>query len=122
MRSGADRRPGAIPDDEVDGGGVVRAVAGGADVRGGADTDGDGRADTLVTADGGDLLVLADLDADGLADRVLQIGPDGSVHASVAPGDGHPAAPVLDGPVAGSAPATPGPWSVLLGRLFGFDP
>ena len=75
------------------------------DVRAGADTDGDGRADTLLTDDGDDLLVLTDLDADGLADRVLRIGPDGSV-------DRYPEADDLrDDPGFG-----------FLGRLLGPDP
>jgi hypothetical protein len=61
-------RPAAVPDDAT-----------GADVRPGVDTDGDGRADTLLTAEGLDLLVHTDLDGDGLADHVLHIGPDASV-------------------------------------------
>ena len=72
-----DRRPAAVPDD-----GPVAT-----DVRSGADTDGDGRADTLLAVDGADLLVHTDLDGDGLADRVLRIGPDAAVH-TVDPPDG----------------------------------
>jgi hypothetical protein len=41
------------------------------------DTDGDGRADTVVTGDGFDLVLLTDVDGDTFADRVLRIGPDG---------------------------------------------
>jgi hypothetical protein len=92
------RRPGAVPD-----------------VAGGADTDGDGVPDTVLTteltADGGDLLVQTDLDLDGFVDRVLRIGVDGAVHAEPPP--------ELDGPVVGSAPAE---WPGLLGRIFGTDP
>lgn len=74
------RRPGAVPDhDGTDPGAVDLAAA---DVRWGADTDGDDRPDTVLAADGTDLLVQTDLDGDGLADRVLRIGPDGAVHAS----------------------------------------
>ena len=125
MRDGADRRPGAVVDDE-DGRSAFDDTR--ADVRGGDDTDGDGHPDTLLAPDGPDLLVLTDLDGDGLADRVLRIGPDGSVHA------GHPGLAHLDvwhGEVqqidaaydtpdagTGSAPAHT-PWSALLGHLFG---
>jgi len=87
------RRPGAVPDEVV----------------GGADTDGDGVPDTVLTADGADLLVQTDLDADGLVDRVLRIGLDGVVHSE-------PVEP--DDQVLGSATAT---WPGLLGRLFGPD-
>ena len=87
MRDGAYRRhvPRRVPDEDraaPDGAGFGRAAVDGvpADLRGGADTDGDGHPDTLLTADGPDLLVLSDLDGDGLADRVLRIGPDGAVH------------------------------------------
>jgi hypothetical protein len=83
----AGRRPGAVPDDDVTDPAVDLAVA---DVRRGADTDGDGRPDTVLAADGMDLLVQTDLDGDGLADRVLRIGPDGAVHAS------HPGLPAPD--------------------------
>ena len=111
MRDGADRRPDAVPDDEM----ALPEAAGdgtGADVRGGTDTDGDRHPDTLLTADGADLLVLTDLDGDGLADRVLRIGPDGGVQADVgyAPSD-----------TTGSAPAHT-TWAVLLGHLFGPGP
>jgi len=85
------RRPGAVPDELI----------------GGADTDGDGVPDTVLTADGADLLVQTDLDTDGLVDRVLRIGPDGVVR------------PEPDDPVVGSAPAE---WPGLLGQLFGSDP
>ena len=109
MRDGADRRPGAVPDDELH-----EAAGDGtaADVRGGADTDGDRHPDTLLTADGGDLLVLTDLDGDGLADRVLRIGPDGGVQADVG---------VDPADATGSAPAH-APWTVLFGHLFGPGP
>jgi hypothetical protein len=76
-----DRRPGAVPDD-----GPAAA-----DVGSGTDTDGDGRADTLLAVDGADLLVQTDLDGDGLADRVLRIGPDGAVHTVDPPDGGGPA-------------------------------
>jgi hypothetical protein len=85
------RRPGAVPD-----------------LVGGADTDGDGVPDTVLSADGTDLLVRTDLDLDGFVDRVLRIGVDGVVHAE----------PPTE-PVVGSAPAE---WPGLLGRLFGDDP
>lgn len=127
MSLDAARRPGAVPDeaaDEVtDGVGPDRP-----DVRWGTDTDDDGRPDTVLTADGADLLVLTDLDDDGFADRMLRIGADGSVHATAAPsGDSWQAVPAVEahqggGPVTGSAAAVPGPWSALLGRLFGIDP
>ena len=115
MRDGAARRPGAVPDEGPDDAGLG---VDGMDVRGGADTDADGRPDTLLTTEGADLLVLTDLDGDGLADRVLRIGSDGSVHAAYADHPWH----VADGPVAGHAPAAHRPWGVLLGRLFGLDP
>ena len=117
MRDGARRRPGAVADDVAgpDGSADGRLAA---DVGRGADTDGDGRPDTLLAPDGVDLLVLSDLDGDGLADRVLRIGPDAAVHtggvglqAGVGPPD------PLDR-VPGSAPAH-GLWVELLGRLFG---
>ena len=69
--AGSVRRPGSVPDD----------------IAGGADTDGDGVPDTVLTADGVDLLVQTDLDADGLVDRVLRIGPDGAVRAEPSPGE-----------------------------------
>jgi hypothetical protein len=100
MGLAAVRRPGAVPD-----------TVGGADIEktvvGGADTDGDGVPDTVLTADGADLLVQTDLDTDGLVDRVLRIGLDGVVCREP------------DDPVVGSAPAA---WPGLLGRLFGPDP
>jgi hypothetical protein len=114
MRDGAERRPGAVPDEAHDAHLDLHA----ADVTWGTDTDADGRPDTLLTTDGVDLLVLTDLDGDGLADRVLRIGPDGSVHAAYAAHPWH----VADEPVAGHAPAAPRPWGALLGRLFGLDP
>ena len=142
MRDGAYRHPAAVPDEDraaPDGAGFGRAAVDGvpADLRGGADTDGDGHPDTLLTADGPDLLVLSDLDGDGLADRVLRIGPDGAVHGVAAHGDaghgdaghgdaGH-GAPAGLGHVdaghdrdtgTGSAPAHLS-WGALLGYLFG---
>jgi hypothetical protein len=61
------------------------------DVGHGADTDADGRPDTIVLGDGVDLVLLTDLDGDGYADRVLRIGPDGVArevgHRPVAPRD-----------------------------------
>ena len=87
----------------------------GPDVRGGTDTDGDGRADTLLTDDGDDLLVLSDLDGDGLADRVLRVGPDGSVHGD-AEADETP-----DDTGTGSATAH-SLWAGFLGRLLGPEP
>ena len=93
---GSVRRPGAVPDD----------------IAGGADTDGDGMPDTVLTADGVDLLVQTDLDVDGLVDRVLRIGPDGAVRAelpSVEEGD----------PIVGSVRVG---WTGLLDGLFGPDP
>jgi hypothetical protein len=62
------RRPGAVS---------------GIDVTGGLDTDGDGRADTVVTSDGADLVLHTDLDGDDLADRMVHIGPDGTVWEEV---------------------------------------
>ena len=125
MRDGADRRPGAVPDGE-DGGPVFDRTR--FDTGGGADTDGDGHPDTLLTPDGVDLLVLTDLDGDGLADRVLRIGPDGAVHAGTGHGEvGHAAtgyedvSPVLPHPGSGSAPARTS-WGALFDRLLGSDP
>jgi hypothetical protein len=127
MRDGTDRRPEAVPDDEAASDGTALDETA-ADVRGGADTDGDRHPDTLLTTDGADLLVLTDLDGDGLADRVLRIGPDGSVHPTAGHlTAGHPiVTPTdveLDGPASGtgSAPAH-GPWSALLSHLLGPDP
>jgi hypothetical protein len=114
MKDGAERRPGAVPDEAHD----VSLDLHGADVTWGTDTDADGRPDTLLTTEGADLLVLTDLDGDGLADRVLRIGSDGSVRAAYADHPWH----VADGPVAGHAPAAHRPWGALLGRLFGLDP
>jgi hypothetical protein len=119
MRDGAERRPGAVPDEGPDDAGLG---VDGMDVRGGADTDGDGRPDTLLTTHGADLFVLTDLDGDGLADRVLRIGPDGVVHAAYHDHPGHPGTVAADEPVAGHAPAAPGPWGALLGRLLGLGP
>jgi hypothetical protein len=122
MRDGADRRPEAVPDDEAAFDGTALEAA---DIRGGADTDGDRHPDTLLTSDGADLLVLTDLDGDGLADRVLRIGPDGSVHVdataegvdATAEGAEHDTPDVGSG----SAPAHTS-WSALLGHLLGSDP
>jgi hypothetical protein len=97
-----DRHPGAVPDD------VLADVPGDpVDVGRGVDTDGDGRADTVLWTDDADLLVASDLDADGLADRVLRIGPNGSVD----PGG----APDPDASVPGRAPAAYEPWAELFG-------
>ncbi|WP_232661319.1 DUF6802 family protein [Pseudonocardia sp. TRM90224] len=69
-------------------------------VTSGFDTDGDGRADTVVHGEQTDLVVHTDLDGDGWADQVLRIGADGVVrnvpHVS-------PAQPVWDGADAGFA-------------------
>lgn len=117
MRGGADRRPGAVVDEDV-GAGVLAA---GADLHGGVDTDGDGLPDTLVGTDGPDLLVATDLDGDALADRVLRIGPDGAVH------DGHPAADPAACPAGDPAAGTGGPvpvpgrWAALLTAILGAD-
>ncbi len=117
MRDEGQRRPGAVPDEAADGAGRDEGAV---DVRRGADTDGDGRPDTLLTADGVDLLVLSDLDGDGLADRVLRVGPDAAVHAGDVP---HPQLAHLDvahghpvGHPGAVAPAR-GLWEVLLGSL-----
>lgn len=64
------RDPGSVPD---------APDVPGIDVSGGADSDGDGRPDTLLSPHGDDLLVHTDLDGDGLADRTLRIGPHGDV-------------------------------------------
>jgi hypothetical protein len=93
---GSVRRPGSVPDD----------------IAGGADTDGDGVPDTVLTADGVDLLVQTDLDADGLVDRVLRIGPDGAVRAEPLPGE-------EDDPVVGSVRDG---WTGLFDGLLGPDP
>ncbi len=106
MRDGAQRRPGAVPDDGADGAG--RHEAADVDVRWGTDTDGDGQPDTLLRADGPDLLVLTDFDGDSLADRVLRIGPDAAVH------EDHVTHPDVTHPDVATAP---GPWAVLLGPL-----
>ena len=118
MRDGAERRPGAVPDEAHD----ESLDLHGADVTWGTDTDADGRPDTLLTTEGADLLVLTDLDGDGLADRVLRIGPDGVVHAAYHDHPGHPGTVATDEPVAGHAAAAPGPWGALLGRLLGLGP
>lgn len=67
-----ERCPGQIPD-------AARPPDAPLDLRGGLDTDRDGRGDTVLTVEGADLLVYSDLDGDGFADRVLRIGPDGTV-------------------------------------------
>ena len=103
-----DRHPGSVPDDVAADPDVPDHPM---DVGRGVDTDGDGRADTVLWADGADLLVASDLDGDGFADRLRRIGPDGAVHAD------DPAAYHPGGPVPGSAPATHGPWMDLLGWL-----
>jgi hypothetical protein len=78
------RRPGQIP------------------VTDGLDTDGDGRADTVVGVDTGDLVLASDLDGDGLADQVLRIGADGVVrHTELDPSGGDLGGSVLDGMTAG---------------------
>lgn len=77
-----------------------------ADVRAGHDTDGDGRADTLLTVDGPDLLVHTDLDGDGLADRILRIGPDGAVDPVAPDPEPAPGDPVLDALWGGVAAGT----------------
>lgn len=46
------------------------------DVTGGADTDHDGRGDTLPLAGAHELLLAVDTDHDGLADMIIEIGPD----------------------------------------------
>lgn len=71
----------------------------GLDVSGGFDTDGDGRADTVVGDDAGDLVLSSDLDGDGLADQILRIGPDGVVRRAVLefPAVDHLGEAVLDG-------------------------
>jgi hypothetical protein len=63
------RHPWSVPDERV----------GRPDIDGSRafDTDGDGRADTVVTGDGFDLVLLTDIDGDSYADRMLRIGPDG---------------------------------------------
>lgn len=75
------RRPGQVP------------------VGGGFDTDGDGRADTVLGEDAGDLVLSSDLDGDGLADQVLRVGPDGVIRPAVLefPLVDHPGEAVLDG-------------------------
>jgi hypothetical protein len=66
------RHPGSVPDDEP-----ARV-----DVSSGFDSDGDGRADTVVSDDGFDLVLSTDLDGDGLADQILRIGSDAVVRDS----------------------------------------
>jgi hypothetical protein len=111
------RSPGAVPDEPQAAGTGIGGQGGDgrADVWRGADTDADGRTDTLLTVDDAYLLVHTDLDGDGLADRVLRIGPDGAVDEVAAhpASDGADAGPAL---ATGSADAT---WPGLLGRLFG---
>ena len=60
---------------------AVRAAdgEGRVDVRAGVDTDGDGRADTVLAERNGELLLHTDLDGDGLADQVLGIAADATV-------------------------------------------
>lgn len=79
------RRPGLVPV--------------GLDVSGGFDTDGDGRADTVLGDEGGDLVLSTDLDGDGLADQVLRVGPDGVVREPVPefPAVDNPGEAILDG-------------------------
>ena len=72
---GEPRRPGAVPDAVAAPHRAVRV-----DVRGGVDSDGDGRPDTLLVGDGDDLLVHTDLDGDGLSDQLLAVAADGAVH------------------------------------------
>lgn len=67
------RVPGSVPDQPAGPAGCA-----GPDVEGGLDSDGDGRADTVIAEDGDDLLLHTDLDADGRADRTVRIGGDGS--------------------------------------------
>jgi hypothetical protein len=72
------------------------------DVRAGVDTDGDGRADTVVTERDGELLLLhTDLDGDGLADQVLGIAADATVHALPPPAAPGAADEVLTGLLGG---------------------
>lgn len=84
---GGQRRPGAVADTVP--GPAPRVVR--VDVRGGVDSDGDGRADTVLTGDGDALLVHTDLDGDGLSDQLLAVTGDGAVHEvghEVGRGDG----------------------------------
>jgi hypothetical protein len=80
------RDPGQVPDELP------------TDVGAGFDTDGDGRADTLLSDDGVDLIIAMDVDGDMFADRMLCIGVDGLVREIVMPdlvmdgGDGEPEA------------------------------
>lgn len=46
------------------------------DVRGGTDTDHDGRPDTLLVPDRPELMFAVDLDRDTLADVIVEVGPD----------------------------------------------
>jgi len=80
------RSPASVPDADVPALDLGAVTAGaGADIRGGMDSDGDTRPDTILTEHCGELLVHTDLDGDGFADRVLGIGLDGTVR-ELAPG------------------------------------
>jgi hypothetical protein len=99
-----------VPDDATDPAGRDLADPADAGVRSGADTDGDGHPDTLLTAEGAYLLVRTDLDGDGLADRVLRIGPDAAFDVVDLP---HGAEPPV-----GSGDRATGSAHAFWGRLF----
>ncbi|NMH98973.1 hypothetical protein [Pseudonocardia acidicola] len=113
------RRPSAI--DDLDGPGDADPAGPGLPIgTDGADTDGDGDADTVLTIDGADLVLHTDLDGDGLADQVLRIGPGGTtVDATAGPGAAAVRAGAENGAENGSehgldagsaADPDPGPW------------
>jgi hypothetical protein len=71
------------------------------DVRAGVDTDGDGRADTVLAERNGELLLHTDLDGDGLADQVLGIAADATVRELPLPAGPGAADEVLTGLLGG---------------------
>jgi hypothetical protein len=71
------------------------------DVRAGVDTDGDRRADTVLTEHDGELVLHTDLDGDGLADQLLGIAADATVHALPLPAGPGVADGVLTGLLGG---------------------
>lgn len=97
-----DRDPAAVDDLDVPDAHTLPGLP----VATGADTDADGRPDTLALLDGPDLLLHTDLDGDGLVDQVLRLGPDAFPGLTAAPDTPD----ALDAPDGGT---TAGWWSWL---------